>query len=199
MIREKFRIPLAGRLALLAGLCTAALGASAASFTSEAAAVQEKAGSGFLGKVAVATPVDVIERSGDFALVKISGWTLAEFPSQIFAKPGVRIEYASFDEESAIRLDQASETSVAGNAWVRAEATGWIPAKDLTEDLEGRWKAGAARLQDACSSSLGAPEPAHFTANQWASQLPEKGGRTGHSRAKGNALMFKYIQAHAKP
>lgn len=186
-------------LALLAGLACAALGASAASFTSEDAAVEEKAGSGFLGKVAVATPVEVLERSGDFARVRISGWTLAEFPSQIFAKPGVRIEYASFDEESALRLDAASETSVAGNAWVKAEAAGWIPARSITEDLEGLWKAGAARLQDACSSCHGAPDPAHFTANQWASQLPEKGGRTGHSRAKGNALMFKYIQAHAKP
>ena len=48
--------------------------------------------------------------------------------------------------------------------------------------------------------SLGAPRRASaHTANEWAGQLPKRGGRTGHSSAGANELMFKWLQAHAKP
>lgn len=99
-----------------------------------------------------------------------------------------------------MKLDpKAGEKTVQGNVWQRATATGWVPAKSLTGDLKGLWKKGEARELDACSSCHAAPKPAHFTANQWASQLPVRGGRTGHTRRGNNALMFKWLQEHAKP
>lgn len=60
------------------------------------------------------------------------------------------------------------------------------------------WQQGKARHAEACSMCHAAPKADHFTANQWASVLPAKGGRTGHTRAGANAVMFKYLQAHAK-
>ena len=133
------------------------------------------------------------------AKVRIGGWSLKEYPSQIFKEAGLRIEYASFDEEKVVKLDgKSGEKTVQGNVWQKSTAEGWVPAKSLTKDINGLWKQGRERQQQACSSCHAAPAANHFTANQWASTLPERGGRVGHTRAGANALMFKYLQAHAK-
>ncbi|MGN1209156.1 MAG: hypothetical protein ACI4SV_02545, partial [Duodenibacillus sp.] len=167
--------------------------------TTQTVAAHRSADKGMLGKVAAAVPVKVVRKQAGKALVRVEGWTLADFPSQLFAEPGVRIEYATFEEEDTLTIDKkASAKVIADNAWVKASAQVWVPAKSLTGDVEGLWKKGKARLANACSSCHGAPEAAHFTANQWASQLPEKGGRAGHSRAGANEVMFKYLQTHAK-
>ena len=168
-------------------------------YTAQPCEIEAKAGSDYLGTLTVATPVTVLKKSGDFTQVRIDGWTLQEFPSQLFKAANVRIEYASMDEEDAVKTDDKTVKEVAGNPWVKASITGWVPTKALTADIKGLWKAGEDRLGQACASCHGAPAANHFTANQWASQLPERGGRTGHSRAGSNALMFKYLQEHAKP
>ncbi len=168
-------------------------------YTVEPVSINAKESSSLLGKVAVATPVTVVERKGDYAKVELNGWTLKEYPSQIFKAAGERVEYASFDEEDAVKTSAEGEKEVAGNVWVKASAQGWVPAASLTADIEGLWKQGKERGVQACSVCHPAPDAAHFTANQWASQLPVKGGRAGHSRAGANALMFKYFQEHAKP
>lgn len=173
--------------------------AAAPQYTTSAVQINRAQNSDFLGKVAIASPVQVLEKKGDKAKVRISGWALQEYPSQIFSAPGVRIEYASFDEENAVKLNpKAGQETVQGNVWVKASAEGWINAKALTADANGLWKQGKARLGEACSFCHSAPTADHFTANQWASQLPERGGRAGHTRAGKNALMFKYLQEHAK-
>ena len=59
----------------------------------------------YLGKIGAAVPVTVLKKQGNLSYVRISGWTLAEYPSMIFAEPGVRIEYGSFDEESAVKTN----------------------------------------------------------------------------------------------
>lgn len=153
----------------------------------------------YLGKVGAAVPVTVLKKQGNQSLVRISGWTLAEYPSQIFAEPGVRIEYGSFDEESAVKTNaKDGEKVVQENKWVKATAEGWVSNAKLTADLNKLWKQGKARHAEACSMCHAAPAADHFTANQWASLLPAKGGRTGHTRAGANAVMFKYLQTHAK-
>lgn len=182
---------------------TASAGALAADapqlYTKHSVVVNATPKADYLGRLDAVTPVTVVKREGKMALVQIDGWALAEYPSQIFKAPGVRIERASFDEESAVRLNKsAGEKTVQGNVWVRAFARGWLPADALTSDLEGLWKAGRARLNDACSSCHGAPKADHFTANQWASQLPVRGGRTGHTRRGANEVMFRYLQEHAR-
>ncbi len=152
-----------------------------------------------LGTVSVLTPVEVIEKSGDFSKIKISGWSLKEYPSQIFKEPGVRIEYASFDEESAVKpLPNGQEKTVQDNPWIQTYADGWVKNSTLTPDGSKLLAQGKEDFQQGCGTCHPAPEPSHFTANQWASQLPLKGGRDGHSRAKGNALLFKYLQLNAK-
>lgn len=168
-------------------------------YTAQPCEIEAKAGSDYLGTLAVATPVTVLQKKGDLVRVRVDGWTLQEFPSQIFKAANVRIEYASLDEEDAVKTDDKSVKEVAGNPWVKAKVEGWVPAKALTANVKVLWQSGEARLGQACASCHGAPAANHFTANQWASQLPERGGRTGHSRAGANALMFKYLQEHAKP
>lgn len=188
--------------AIAAGVCAlvcASVQAAPVQYTKQTVVAQRTAAKGVLGKVSAAVPVKVVRKQGDKALVRIEGWTLADFPSQLFSEAGVRIEYATFEEDDTLAVDKkASPKVIADNAWVKASAEVWIPAKSLTGDLQGLWKQGKARLANACSSCHGAPDAAHFTANQWASQLPEKGGRAGHSRAGANEVMFKYLQAHAK-
>ena len=67
----------------------------------------------YLGKVTVATPVEVLQKKGSQALIRVSGWSLKEYPAQIFKEPGVRIENASFDEEKAVKLNpKAGEKTV---------------------------------------------------------------------------------------
>ncbi len=188
--------------ALVAGLSLPVMSAQAADVWYSAAPLEVNAapGSDYLGTLDVATPVTVLEKKGDMAKVRISGWSLKEYPSQIFKEAGLRIEYASFDEEKAVKLDgKSGEKTVQGNVWQKSTAEGWVPAKSLTKDINGLWKQAAERHGDACSSCHGAPKADHFTANQWASQLPVRGGRTGHTRRGNNALMFKWLQENAKP
>lgn len=187
---------------LAAGLAAAALTASAAEtwYARPTLEVKANPGSDYLGTLDVASPVTVLEKKNGMAKVRIDGWSLKEYPSQIFQEAGLRIEYASFDEEKAVKLNaKGGEKTVQGNVWQKSSAEGWVPEASLTKDLDALWKAGAARHADACSSCHGAPKPEHFTANQWSSQLPVRGGRTGHTRRGNNALMFKWLQAHAKP
>ncbi len=184
---------------LAAAAFSTAVSAAQVQYTAEPVQINRSAKADYLGKVAVASPVTVLQKQGGKAKVRVEGWTLAEYPSQIFSEPGVRIEYASFDEENVVKVNpKAGEKTVQGNKWVRASAEGWIDAGALTGDLDGLWSKGRARLGQACASCHAAPAADHFTANQWASLLPERGGRTGHTRAGVNALMFKYLQTHAK-
>lgn len=186
--------------ALLLGLWGAcAVSAAPVQYTASAAQINAKQTSGFLGNVAAASPVTVLERKGSKARIRIDGWALQEYPSQIFKDAGLRIEYAGFDEEGVVKLNaKAGSKTVQGNVWVKASAQGWVDAKLLTGDVNALWVKGKERLAQACSSCHGAPKADHFTANQWASQLPVRGGRAGHTRAGANALMFKYLQEHAK-
>lgn len=110
---------------------------------------------------------------------------------------GLRIQYAAFDEDGAVKLSGA-EKSVQGNAWQAASAEGWVPPAGLTQDLDGLWKKAEVRHADACSTCHGAPKASAHTANEWAGQLPKRGGRTGHSSAGANELMFKWLQAFAQ-
>ena len=79
--------------------------------------------SGYLGRLDPATPVTVIEKKGDRVKVRVSGWALKDYPSQIFRDAGLRIQYAAFDEDGAVKLSGA-EKSVQGNAWQAASAEG---------------------------------------------------------------------------
>lgn len=185
--------------AICAALFSGALFAAPVQYTTQKVEINAKPSSDYLGTVDIATPVTVLEKKGNKVKVRINGWTLTEYPSQIFSDAGVRVEYAGFDEESAVKFtDKSARRTVQDNEWVQASAQGWIDAKVLTQNVESLWKKGRARLAEACSSCHAAPKADHFTANQWASQLPVKGGRAGHSRAGDNELMFKYLQTHAK-
>mgnify|MGYP002677199545 CR=1 FL=1 len=154
---------------------------------------------GYIGTLDPATPVTVLEKKGKMTKVRIAGWSLKEYPSQIFKEAGLRIQYASFDEEGVVKLKAGEDKTVQENVWQPSTAEGWVPSDKLTGDLKALWKAAEARHGDACSSCHGAPKADHFTANQWAGQLPTRGGRTGHTRRGNNALMFKWLQEHAKP
>ena len=103
---------------------------------------------------------------------------------------GLRIQYAALDKDGAVKLSGAEKS---------ASAEGWVPPAGLTQDLDGLWKKAEVRHADACSTCHGAPKASTHTANEWAGQLPKRGGRTGHSSAGANELMFKWLQAHAKP
>lgn len=99
--------------ALIAAVVPAAFAATG--YLDQSVPVNGKATGDFLGKINVATPVEVLEKKGAQALVRVSGWSLKEYPSQIFKAPGVRIEEASFDEEKAVKLDPKSgEKTVQG-------------------------------------------------------------------------------------
>ena len=147
---------------LAAALIAAAVPAAfaAAGYLDQSVPVNGKATGDFLGKINVATPVEVLEKKGAQALVRVSGWSLKEYPSQIFKAPGVRIEEASFDEEKAVKLDpKAGEKTVQGNVWVRSSAQGWVPAKAITTNINTLWAQGKARClldlpRSSCSESL---------------------------------------------
>lgn len=41
----------------------------------------------YLGKIGAAVPVTVLKKQGNLSYVRISGWTLAEYPSMILPNP----------------------------------------------------------------------------------------------------------------
>lgn len=112
---------------------------------------------------------------------------------------GLRIQYAAFDEDGAVKLSGAEKSVQGTPGRPRAQKAGCPPPAGLTQDLDGLWKKAEVRHADACSTCHGAPKASAHTANEWAGQLPKRGGRTGHSSAGANELMFKWLQAHAKP
>lgn len=192
---------------LLAGaaLCAAFAAGSAVAapvmYTQSTTVMNAKASGGFLGKVTVASPVTVLERKGAFARIRVSGWTPAEYPSELFSAPAVRIKLASIDEAGVVKIDQGKakkSKTIEGNEWVSATAEGWIDAKVLTSDVNALWKKGRDRAAQACSSCHAAPHADHMTANQWAATLPVRGGRTGHTSKGQNELLLKTMQMHAK-
>ena len=82
-------------------------------------------GSDYLGTLDVASPVTVLEKKNGMTKVRIDGWSLKEYPSQIFQEAGLRIEYASFDEEKAVKLNaKGGEKTVQGNVWQKSSAEG---------------------------------------------------------------------------
>lgn len=122
---------------LAAGLAAAALTASAAEtwYAAQTLEVKANPGSDYLGTLDVASPVTVLEKKNGMAKVRIDGWSLKEYPSQIFQEAGLRIEYASFDEEKAVKLNaKGGEKTVQGNVWQKSSAEGWVPEASLTKD-----------------------------------------------------------------
>jgi trimethylamine-N-oxide reductase cytochrome c-type subunit TorC len=181
-------------------VCAAPLVAGAETlYTKTPVEINAKETSSLLGKLSILTPVDVIETKGDRTKVTVKGWALKEYPSQIFKDAGLRVEYGSFDEEESVKLEEKGGKEVAGNEWVPASVTGWVPSAALTPDRAALLAEGKQKEAQTCSACHPAPEANHFTANQWASLLPVKGGRTGHTQAGGNAILFKYLQENAKP
>ena len=71
---------------LAAALIAAAVPAAfaATGYLDQSVPVNGKTTGDFLGKINVATPVEVLEKKGAQALVRVSGWSLKEYPSQIF-------------------------------------------------------------------------------------------------------------------
>ena len=170
----------------------------ATDYLSQSTSINAALDGAYLGKATVASPVEVLERKDGQAHVRISGWTLKEYPGQIFTAPGVRIENASIDEVGALKLGASKSQNVQGNDWVAASVEGWVPESKVTSDINALWTKAKARHADACSTCHAAPAADHFTANQWATLLPVKGGRAGHTRKGANELMFRYLQEHAK-
>ena len=92
----------------------------------------------YLGKVTVATPVEVLQKKGSQALIRVSGWSLKEYPAQIFKEPGVRIENASFDEEKVVKLNpKAGEKTVQGNVGSSLPLRAGCPPKRLPVTCRG--------------------------------------------------------------
>lgn len=152
-----------------------------------------------LGTIAVATPVDVLDKKDGYTKVKVNGWVLKDYPAYVFKAPGVRIEYGVFEAKGAVASAYKDAEDAAGNQWMKVSVMGWVSDKHLTSDIGSLWMKAQDRMMRVCSACHPVPEIRHFTANQWASQLLVRGAMVGHSRAGNNALMFKYIQEHAKP
>lgn len=182
-------------------ICFSAPTASEELYTTGPAVICIKENLSPLGTIAVATPVDVLDKKDGYTKVKVNGWVLKDYPAYVFKAPGVRIEYGVFEAKGAVASAYKDAEDAAGNQWMKVSVVGWVADNVLTDDVGSLWVKGQDRMMRICSACHPTPEVRHFTANQWASLLPERGAMAmvGHSRAGHNALMFKYIQEHAKP
>lgn len=180
-------------------ICFSAPAVSEELYTTGPAVVCIKENISPLGTIAVATPVDVLDKKDGYTKVKVNGWVLKDYPTYVYKAPGVRIRYGVFEAKGAVASAYKDVEDAAGNQWMKVSVMGWVPDNLLTDDIGSLWKKGRDRMMRICSACHPVPEVRYFTANQWASQLPERGAMVGHSRSGRNALMFKYIQEHAKP
>lgn len=185
--------------AVSAALCFAMPLAAEELYTKEPAVICIKDNISPLGTIAIATPLDVLDKKDGYTKVKLNGWVLKDYPAYVFKAPGVRIEYGVFEAKGAVASAYKDAEDAAGNQWMKVSVMGWVKNESLTGDVGSLWMKAQDRMLRVCSACHPVPEVRHFTANQWASQLPLRGAMVGHSRAGHNALMFKYIQEHAKP
>ncbi|MBK5952327.1 pentaheme c-type cytochrome TorC [Rhodobium orientis] len=160
----------------------------------------EKAGEGgrAAGRLLAATPVEVLERDGDQLKVRATGWRQENVDRVVYARAGKRIFVAALSPAATDLVSSgASQTDAdTGQVWSEATMDVWIPARDLTDNVEPLWAYGAELYGATCATCHTAPAANHFVANQWIGTLNSMKQNISIDTEQYRFLQ-KYLQMHA--
>lgn len=152
-----------------------------------------------IGKILVATPVQLLAQEGDWVEVSISGWTQTGAERVIYAAPGMRVLRATVAKSTEDRLTFSSvqEDPDTELTWTRTELRGWLRNPALQPTLRDVWQRAEPLFAERCTACHQRRIPHHYTANQWSSHLKVMGPRTGLPK-EDQFLIRAYLQYHAK-
>ena len=150
------------------------------------------------GRLLPLTRLEVLEESGDWAKVRITGWQQIGAERVICEMQGRRIFSAALSK-SAVDSVKSGEPVLdpdTGLSWRPAEFECWIKAGSFLAD-EARLNNYGDELHAATCGGCHAQTPAtHFTANQWIGGIKSMGTRVTLDK-NNSRFLLKYLQMRA--
>ncbi|MCW2306626.1 hypothetical protein [Rhodobium gokarnense] len=150
------------------------------------------------GRIFIATPLTVLERSPGWVKVEVRGWHQEGAERLLYALPGKRIRSALL-AKSAVSDLRPLESAVdpdSGLTWFGAAFAGWVPEDGVTADREPLWAQAWQTFSTKCVACHQRRIPHHYTANQWVSFLKIMGERAALD-AEEHQLLLNFLQHHA--
>lgn len=149
-----------------------------------------------IGKILPTAEVEVLQKEGDRAKIKISGYQEDNKPALYFVA-GKRILNAGFDSKAKVEFQKLQTKQVDGKEYTLAQTEAWIEAKYLTKDVKPLLSKGKDLFEKNCAMCHALHQTKEFTANQWPSMFKSMAGRTGIDK-KDYQLVIQYLQKNAK-
>ena len=151
-----------------------------------------------LGTVLPGVPAAKLERKGDFVKVRIDGWQAGAARRGQYAAFGKRILNMSIAPGAvdSVNLGEKRFYQEANQDWTRSSLVGWLPAADLTEDLEMLWQIAEASYSSQCGTCHAAKPPASRDGLTWQADMKTYQPRTGLTEEEGR-LVLRFLQVHS--
>jgi len=151
------------------------------------------------GKLLPATPLEVVERDGDWLKVKFGGWQQEGAERMFYALEGKRIFAAALGPDALDKVvaGKSMTDPDTDQKWTEASLTGWISATDIVADLGKLWDYGGEMYNASCGLCHTLPPPGNYLANQWIGNLNSMKRNISLDDEQYRFLQ-KYVQMHAQ-
>ncbi len=153
---------------------------------------------GNLGKIAVATPLKVLDIEGKNRQVELQGYQMQGAEQVIYLNLGQRIVLANLTQQGqdSLKAEDWQQDSY-GNNWRKVTLITTITADTVVDSQKPIW-AYAEQLDNVYCATCHAKIPAkHFTANAWPAVAKSMGDRTAITPEE-LEILTKYFQFNAK-
>lgn len=148
------------------------------------------------GKVLPSTSLKIIEKDGNKALVKLTGWSQNGIHRVMYFSKGKRITSAVFAKNAKYKLKKLGEnTTIDGKSWQKVSITTWVDNEGLKENIKVLYKKAENLYQTNCSMCHPTPDINHFNANQWPAVIKSMAVNTALSKNE-QLLVTQYLQKH---
>lgn len=120
------------------------------------------------GKLLAASQATVMEKKGEWVLLKMDGWQQQGAERVIYALKGQRILNAALGEAliTKVQSGQPAEDPDTGLVWSQVSLQAWVAKADLSTDQAALWAYGAELYRSSCGTCHNLPPTDHALANQ---------------------------------
>lgn len=120
------------------------------------------------GKLLAASQATVMEKKGEWVLLKMDGWQQQGAERVIYALKGQRILNAALGEAliTKVQSGQSAEDPDTGLVWSQVSLQAWVAKADLSTDQAALWAYGAELYRSSCGTCHNLPPTDHALANQ---------------------------------
>ena len=151
------------------------------------------------GKLLAASEATVVDKQGDWVLIKLDGWQQQGAERVIYALKGQRILNAALGEGLMAKVlsEAPVEDPATGLVWSKVSRQAWVARADLSRDQAALWAYGSEMYRSSCGTCHSLPPTDHALANQVI------GGLNAMKRFislddEEYRFLQKYLQFHAK-